>query len=122
MIFLENVRKEVTVNDGKKDRYLTFNLQPISGDRWDGNPLLGIDTKYRYSLEIEEHEDPNKQKSYDIYHEILNASKRKRLVSGHVYISTDEVSEFKKNPYEFCVANGVLEKLKPDEDNDNKSE
>ena len=122
MIFLENVSKEVTVNDGKKDRYLTFNLQPISGDRWDGNPLLGIDTKYRYSLEIEEHEDPNKQKSYDIYHEILNASKRKRLVSGHVYISIDEISEFKKIPYMFCVANGVLEKLKPDENDDNKSE
>ena len=122
MIFLETVRKEVTVNDGKKDRYLTFDLNPIPGDRWDGNPMLGIDPEYRYSLEIVEHEDPNKQKSYDIYHEILNVPKRKRLVSGHVYISTDEVSEFKKNPYEFCVANGVLEKLKPEENNDDKSE
>ena len=122
MIFLETVRKEVTVNDGKKDRYLTFDLNPIPGDRWDGNPMLGIDPEYRYSLEIVEHEDPNKQKSYDIYHEILNVPKRKRLVSGHVYISTDEVSEFKKNPYEFCVANGVLEKLNPEENNDDKSE
>ena len=109
MTFLENVRKEVTVSDGKKDKYLTFKLQPIPGDRWDGNPLLGIDAKYRYSLEIEEHNDPNEQKSYNLYHELLNASKRKTLVSGHVYISADDVQEFKKDPYKFCVDNNILE-------------
>ena len=118
MIFLENVRKEVTVTEGDTERYLTFDLHAQIGEHITGNASLGIDSKWPYSLTIHENNKiPFDQES--TINAILNVMGSKIVVSGLVYISTNDVKEFKKDPYKFCVENDILEEEK---ENSNESD
>lgn len=113
MVFLENVRKEVTVTEGDTERYLTFDLHAQIGEHITGNALLGIDSKWPYSLTIHENNKiPPDQES--TINAILNIVGNKIIVSGLLYISTNDVKEFKKDPYKFCVKNDILEGEKED--------
>lgn len=113
MIFLENVRKEVTVTEGETERYLTFDLHAQIGEHLTGNALLGIDSRWPYSLTIRDNNKmPFDQES--TVNAILGVMGSKTIVSGLVYISTNDVKEFKKDPYKFCVENNILEGEKED--------
>ena len=112
MIFLENVRKEVTVTEGETEKCLTFDLHAQMGEHITGNALLGIDSRWPYSLTIYENNKLFDQES--TINAILNTMGSKVIVSGLVYISTNDVKEFKKDPYKFCVENNILEEEKED--------
>lgn len=113
MIFLENVRKEVTVTEGDTERYLTFDLHAQIGEHITGNVLVGIDSRWPYSLTIHENNKmPFDQES--TINAILSTIGSIVIVSGLVYISTADVKEFKKDPYKFCVKNDILEGEKED--------
>lgn len=113
MIFLENVRKEVTVTEGETEKCLTFDLHAQIGEHITGNALLGIDSRWPYSLTIHENNKMPFDKESTI-NAILGSMGSKTIVSGLVYISTADVKEFKKDPYKFCVENDILEGEKED--------
>lgn len=99
MIFLENVHTEFTVPvDSDEDRYFTLNLSAMPGDRINGNAFLDIPTKYLYSLSIE-----RRVRTAPLVDSNLP------VVSGIAYISRDEIKELKKDPYKFCIENGIIE-------------
>lgn len=113
MIFLENVRKEVTVTKGDTERYLTFDLHAQIGEHLTGNAVLGIDSRWPYSLTIRDNNKMPFDKESTV-NAILGVMGSKTIVSGLVYISTNDVKEFKKDPYKFCVENNILEGEKED--------
>ena len=100
MRFLENVRTEFTLPG--EDRYFTLDLNAMIGDRISGNAFIDIPTRYPYSLSIEEHLKPTPTSFGDEYTCIP-------VVSGIAYISLDEIKELKKDPYKFCIENGIIE-------------
>ncbi len=109
MIFLENVRAEFMVQDvsveGGEDRHFEIDLRAMIGDRIGGNVVLDIPTRYPYSLSIEERVKSTSliDKRFDIEYTYIP------VVSGIVYISLDEIQELKKDPYKFCIENGIIE-------------
>ena len=106
MIFLENVIKEVTVTKGETERYLTFDLRAQIGEHLAGNAFIGINSEWPYILNIRE----NTKYIFDpVCNTKINTAKSEIIVSGLLYISTDDVKEFKKDPYKFCVENDILE-------------
>jgi len=106
MRFLENVRAEYTLPvEGGEDRHFVIDLRAIVGDRIDGTAFLDIPTRYPYSLSIEEHvktASPIDTNFGDLYTYVP-------VVSGIAYISLDEIKELKKDPYKFCIENGIIE-------------
>lgn len=119
MRFLENVRTEYTLPvEGGEDRHFIIDLRAIVGDRIEGNAIFDIPTRYPYSLSIEEHvktTSPIDTNLGDVYTHIP-------VVSGLAYISLDEIKGFKKDPYKFCIENGIIESDEETEsDNDETS-
>lgn len=106
MRFLENVRAGYTLPvEGDEDRQFIIDLRAIVGDHISGNAFLDIPTRYPYSLAIEEYvktTSPIDTNLSDVYTHIP-------VVSGIAYISLDEIKELKKDPYKFCVENGIIE-------------
>lgn len=109
MLFLENVRAEFTVHDvsveGGEDRYFVIDLRAMIGERIAGNAVLDIPTRYPYSLSIEKRVKSTSliDKRFDIEYTYIP------VVSGIAYISLDEITELKKDPYKFCIENGIIE-------------
>jgi hypothetical protein len=119
MRFLENVRREFTLSvEGSEDRCFVLDLRALVGDSIKGDILFDIPTRYPYSLSIEEHVKttiPIDTNLGDVYTHIP-------VVSGIAYISLDEIKELKKDPYKFCVENGIIESDEETEsDNDETS-
>lgn len=119
MRFLENVRTEYTLPvEGGEDRHFVIDLRAIVGERIKGDVFLNIQTRYPYSLSIEEHvktASPIDSNFGDVYTYVP-------VVSGIAYISLDEIKEFKKDPYKFCIENGIIESDEETEsDNDETS-
>lgn len=106
MRFLENVRTDFTLPvEGGEDRQFIIDLRAIVGDHINGNAFLDIPTRYPYSLSIEEYvktTSPIDTNLSDVYTHIP-------VVSGIAYISLDEIKELKKDPYKFCIENGIIE-------------
>ena len=106
MLFLENVHTEFTVQDvsveGGEDRHFTLDLNAMIGDHIKGAAFLDIPTKYPYSLSIEERRETSIYTNFGKYTCIP-------VVSGIAYISLDEIKELKKDPYKFCIENGIIE-------------
>lgn len=122
MRFLENVRAEFMVQDvsveGGEDRHFVIDLRAMIGDRIVGNAVLDIPTRYPYSLSIEERMKSTSliDKRFDIEYTYIP------VVSGIAYISLDEIAELKKDPYKFCIENGIIEGNKETKsDNDETS-
>lgn len=123
MIFLENVRAEFTVQDvsveGGEDRHFVIDLRAMIGDRIGGNVVLDIPTRYPYSLSIEERVKSTSliDKRFDIEYTYIP------VVSGIVYISLDDIKELKKDPYRFCIENGIIENESSEEnEEENKND
>ena len=122
MRFLENVRAEFTVPvvsvEGGEDRHFVIDLRAMVGEHIKGDVLFDIPTRYPYSLSIEEHvktTSPIDTNLGDVYTYIP-------VVSGIAYISLDEITELKKDPYKFCIENGIIEGNKETKsDNDETS-
>lgn len=120
MRFLENVRAELTTIpvEGGEDRYLVIDLRAMIGERIGGNALLDIPTRYPYSLSIEERVKSTSptDTNFDIEYRYMP------VVSGIAYLSLDEIKEIKKDPYKFCIENGIIESDEETEfDNDETS-
>lgn len=110
MRFLENVRTEYTLPvEGGEDRHFVIDLRAIVGDHIEGNAIFDIPTRYPYSLSIEEHVKTTSLR--DVYTHIP-------VVSGVAYISLNEIKEVKKDPYKFCIENGIIESDEETEDTD----
>ena len=106
MRFLENVRTGYTIPvEGGEDRYFVIDLHAMLGDRINGNAILDIPTRYSYSLSIEERVKATSL--IDSYYDIKYTYTP--VVSGIAYISLDEIKELKKDPYKFCIENGIIE-------------
>ena len=119
MRFLENVRTEYTLPvEGCEDRHFIIDLHAMLGDRISGNAFLDIPTKYPYSLSIEERAKTTSPIDTNFGVEYTYIP----VVSGIAYISLDEIKELKKDPYKFCIENGIIESDKETEsDNDETS-
>lgn len=122
MLFLENVRAEFTVQDvsveGGEDRHFVIDLRVMNGDWMDGDAFLGIPTRYPYSLSIEERVKSTSliDKRFDIEYTYIP------VVSGILYASPNEIKAIRKDPYKFCIENGIIEGNKETEsDNDETS-
>lgn len=106
MRFLENVRTGYTLPvEGGEDRHFIIDLRAIVGDRIKGDVFLNIPSRYPYSLSVEEHvktTSPIDTNFGDLYTYVP-------VVSGIAYISLDEIKELKKDPYKFCIENGIIE-------------
>lgn len=101
MRFLENVHTEFTITvDGGEDRYFTLDLNAVIGDM-----LFESPTRYPYSLSIAERVKATSpiDTTFGVEHTFIP------VVSGIVYISLDEIKDLKKDPYKFCIENGIIE-------------
>lgn len=119
MRFLENVHTEFTVQDvsveGGEDRHFILNLNAMIGDRIDGNAFIDIPTRYPYTLSIEERVKTAIDDNFGKYTCIP-------VVSGIAYISLDEIKELKKDPYKFCIENGIIESDETGSENESSEE
>ena len=119
MRFLENVHVEFTVQDvsveGGDDRYFILNLNAMIGDRIDGNAFIDIPTRYPYTLSIEERVKTAIDDNFGKY-------TFTPVVSGIAYISLDEIKELKKDPYKFCIENGIIESDETGSENESTEE
>ena len=119
MLFLENVHTEFTVQDvsveGGDDRHFSLDLTAMIGDHIKGAAFLDIPTKYPYSLSIEERRKTSIYTNFGKYTYIP-------VVSGIAYISLDEIKELKKDPYKFCIENGIIETGFENESSEENSE
>lgn len=123
MLFLENVRTEFTVQDvsveGGDDRHFLLDLTAMIGNCIKGAEFLDIPTKYPYSLSIEE----RVKTTSPIYTNFGDEYTCIPVVSGIVYISLDDIKELKKDPYRFCIENGIIENESSEEnEEDNKND
>ena len=107
MIFLENVRKRYTVKKGNTEQHLLFDLHAQIGECIKGNGWLDVPNKWPFILTIDECD--HELDSDNLTAIAVNLSLRKHVISGLIYMSTDDVKEFKKDPYKFCVKNDILE-------------
>ncbi|MBR5297040.1 MAG: hypothetical protein IKU29_04120 [Parabacteroides sp.] len=128
MRFLENVHTEYTLPvEGGEDRHFVIDLKAIAGERIKGDVLFGIPTKYPYSLSIEERVKSTTLIDRRFYNEytyipVVSGIGYIPVVSGIAYISLDELKELKKDPYKFCIENGIIESDEETEsDNDETS-
>jgi hypothetical protein len=40
------------------------------------------------------------------------------IVAGKIYLSVDEIKEFKKDPYAFCINNNIVDKNEFEKEDD----
>ena len=107
MRLLENVRKRYTVKKGDTEQHLLFDLHAQIGESIKGNGWIDVPNRWPFILTIDECD--HELDSDNLTNIAINLSLRKHVISGLIYMSTDEVEEFKKDPYKFCVGNGIIE-------------
>ena len=124
MIFLENVCTEFAVPvEGYEDNYFRLSLSAMIGEHINGNAFLDIPTRYPYSLSIER----RVRKSLLVPSNHDDEYTYLPVVSGIVYVSLDEIKEFKKESVarKFCIENGIIEsdeQTEFEDDSDGKEE
>lgn len=117
MIFLEKIKKEYEFGDGDNKRFFTFLLSPVEGEYIRGNYLKDVPTMYPYGLKVTEHGDPE---CLGLLQTMLDATgeKNRVIVAGKIFLSVDEIKEFKKDPYAFCINNNIVDKNEFEKEDD----
>ena len=105
MIWMERINKEVEVVENGEDVLYVFSLAPISAER---NQWTTDMAMYKYDLNVRRKYNKPKEDAtlFELAADMLYNTVD--VTDGYIYLTKEELDEFKSDPYKFCTGREIF--------------